>query len=311
MERVSLARREVERIQVDSLSDFLVLATDIDDELVVDEYPDVIVAIEFKVLALDVDELGLDLHGEAVVVVTRDVVATAEGVVMRVFYGLCAIEPAEVIEQEETAFRAFVIFLTEPETIIGKREFQVAAGDVRVCIYAVVVKDFGEEPIVKVGGVRAAGFREVLRSHGNSVRAELLFDHSRHWCSLAAVRAKVFACAYAEHRDAAHVKACAACAAIAIAEAVLGTVGVHGSVVPVKHHDRENLREAFAKDAWIVCMNFGSAVLVSDYPDGIAECNGGIQIDWRDSCFVFGRAIGPDKCRTDCLLEVDVCGRRL
>ena len=87
----------MEVVQIHGLLDFSVLSTDIHDKLVVDEHPDVIVAVEFKVLSLDIDEFCLDLHGEPVVVFSRNVVTTGDRVVMRILDRLGFIEPAEVI----------------------------------------------------------------------------------------------------------------------------------------------------------------------------------------------------------------------
>ena len=97
MERISFARSEFEVIEVYGSLDFFVQAADIDNEFVVNEHPYIVVAVEFKVLSFDIDKFCLDLHGEAVIVVTRSVFSTAKGIVVGVFNGLGAIEPAEVV----------------------------------------------------------------------------------------------------------------------------------------------------------------------------------------------------------------------
>ena len=238
--------------------------------------------------------------------VTRSVFSTAEGVVVRVFDSMCAIEPAEVVEQEEAVFWAFVIFLPEPEAVVRKRQFKVAASDVCVLLAVFFGNDFGEEPAIEVCCVFAV-FGEVLSHHGNAVYTELFFDHACHRVAFATVLTKVFASSSAKHRDSANIKSCASGTAFSIAEAVLGSVGIHGTVVPVEHHHGEDLREAFAKNARIIDMNFGSAILISNNPDCIA--NGECRIEQnRGECGItFDGAIGADICCADGLLEVNPC----
>ena len=223
MERISFSRRKSEIVQVNGLHDFPMLSPDIDDKFVVDKHPNVIIAVEFEILSLDVDKFRLDLHGESVIVETRNVVSAADGVVVRVFDGVGAIEPAEVVQQEQSAFRALVVFLPKPETVVREREFEVTAGDVRILLAVLFSNDFGEEPVVEVRGVLAVA-GEVLCHHGYAVRAQLLFDHPRHRGALAAALSKVFVRSRTEHGHIAFVKACTSGTFLVVVESVFRTV---------------------------------------------------------------------------------------
>ena len=68
MEGISFAFGQSQLVQVDMAFSSMMLTTDVYDQLVVNEYPHVVIAQEFKILALHVFELGLDFHGESIVV---------------------------------------------------------------------------------------------------------------------------------------------------------------------------------------------------------------------------------------------------
>ena len=159
--------------------------------------------------------------------------------------------------------------MPEPETVIREREFEVTASDVGVLLAVLFGNDFGEEPAIQVRGIFATA-GEVLSHHGDAVRAQLFFDHACHRGTFASALTKVFADACAEHGNATSVKACTSGALLVVVESVFRTVRIHGTVVPVEHHHGENLGEAFAENARIVCMDFGCSVGVGDNPDGVA-----------------------------------------
>ena len=116
VERVVYAFLKAKRVEVNCARNLLMLATDIHDEAVVDEHPHVIVTEEFEVLARNVFERCLDLHGETVIMSL--VTAASEIVKVGVQDSLFGIEVLEVIEQEEAAFWAGIVFLAKPETVI-------------------------------------------------------------------------------------------------------------------------------------------------------------------------------------------------
>ena len=54
-------------------------------------------------------------------------------------------------------------------------------------------------------------------------------------------------------------------------------------------------------------MDFGSAILVGDNPDGVADGECGIEQHGNERGVAFGSAFGSDICCTDGLLEVNPC----
>ena len=161
------------------------LATDIHHELVVDEHPYVIVAQEFKVLARHIFELGLNGHGEAVVVISVSVFFRKDAVVVRVRNRLRRIQVLEIIQQEHAAVVEFVppgyvilVYFGKPESCAIQRNIQVAAGTVgqRVAI-GVDGQGFRNEPVVQVFGVFAV-FGEGICSDGNAVGTKFRLDHA-------------------------------------------------------------------------------------------------------------------------------------
>ena len=95
VERIVVSFFKTECIQVYCSRNLGVLATDIHDKAVVDEHPYVIVTEEFEVLARNIFERGLDLHGESIVVS----LSTARNIVkVGIRYGPFGIKVLEVFK---------------------------------------------------------------------------------------------------------------------------------------------------------------------------------------------------------------------
>ena len=261
------------------------LAADIHHQLVVDEHPHIVVAQEFKVLARHVFEGGLDLHGKAVVV--RPIVR-GNIVVHGVRHGTGRIEELEVVQEEKTSFRAFRIFLAEPESVVGQGKFKVTTGGVGVAIAGGIGCDnFGQEPVAEVF-CNFAVAREVCSRNRNAVGAQFSFDHALHnlvtIVVLASTGTEILACG----------------AGLGLGVFFVAAIAMQ----PVEHHDRELLDGAVAEFAGEFRIEFGFAVLGTHNPDGIGNLQQGIQLDFLfHGDFFLGGAFGTDMQVTDGLLE--------
>ena len=175
VERIVDTFLKSERVEVHCAKDLRVLATDIHNEAVVDEHPHVVVTVEFKVLARNVFERGLNLHGETEIV---SFVAFARKVIeVGVLEGLFGIEVFEIIEQEEPAFSAIVVFLAEPEAVILELQFDRTAGGVGVRNAVLSGDDFWQEPLSEMC-CNLAIFWEGIGWYGYAIGTKVFLNHS-------------------------------------------------------------------------------------------------------------------------------------
>ena len=230
------------------------LSADIHHKLVVDEHPHIVVTQEFKVLALHIFELGLERHGEAVVV--SSVLFGIDVVVHRVrdfARRIRRIKILEIVQEEQTLFGAFGILLSKPESVFGQVEFQLAASGVGVGIACGILGNhFGNEPVFQMVRQLTVA-REIGGTHRDAIRAQLRFDHSLH--------------------DAVSVILLAS----AGTEVLAGRAGLARRILlvafaamqPVEHHHRKFLDWAVAQFTREFRIQFGVAVHGRKNPYGI------------------------------------------
>ena len=276
MERIVLAFGKSERIEIDGAQNLGVLSADVHDEAVVDEHPHVIVAKEFEVLAGNVFERCLDLHRKAVVV---PFAVGGDVVVERVLDGVFGIEVLEVVEQEEAAFGALVVFLPKPEAVVVKIQFDGATGRVGVFLAVLLGHDLRQEPVVQMFR-DLAFFGEVRCADRDSVWSKIFFDHALHVALRrvapgASARAEVVAGGV--HRAKIRVEVLGAVGIrrrhgrIAAVDRSLDVAIALGAMQPVEHHHGELFRRAVTQNAWVFFVNrcCGSDFFTGLDPDGV------------------------------------------
>ena len=190
-------------------------------------------------------------------------------VVVRVRNRLRIVEKLEIVQQEHTvriglvAFRYLVLRnFRKPETLVIHRYIQVAAGHVRVFVARTVLGDnLGQEPAVEMLR-NLALFREGVRTHGNPVRTEPVFDHTRNSLVLAGAPART------------EVRADAVCGVTVFSASVAIAIG---TVQPVVDGHGNLLERAVAKHAGVTGKQRGNIGLVPLHPDRIGEGGDGIQ----------------------------------
>ena len=288
-ERISLAFRQSESIQLDLSFLGLVLSADIHHKLVVDEHPHIVVTQEFKVLALHIFELGLERHGKAVVMST--VLFGIDVVVHRVRHRLRRIQILEVIQEEQTLFGAFGILLSKPESVFGQVEFQLAASGVGVGIACGILGNhFGNEPVFQMVRQLTVA-REIGGTHRDAIRAQLRFDHSLH--------------------DAVSVILLAS----AGTEVLAGRAGLARRILlvafaamqPVEHHHRKFLDRAVAQFTREFRIQFGVAIHGRKNPYGIGNGENGIELDFVFYRNLFlGDTILTDIVAANRLIEINI-----
>ena len=226
----------------------------------------------------------MDFHGEAVVVHTH-AGAAVNGIVHRIPDGIVVVQVLEVVQEEKALLETFLVFLTQPEAVVRKREFQIAAGRIGVSLSAFFGNDFGNKPVVQMFGVLAVA-RKFRSTHGNAIRPQFTFDHSLGQL-IAAACTKVLAGRARLVRDIFFIF----------------TVAVQ----PVKHHHWQVFQGAVAQFAREFRIKFGNAVQRSRNPHRIAEGKDGIQQDFLvDRDFFVGVAFCTHVMAAYRLLEIDV-----
>ena len=284
VERVFLAFDKPEGVEIHGAAHFGVLAADIHDEPVVDEHPHVVVALEFEFLSADVFELGLELHGEAEVV---EATASVQVVVEDILDGLCGVEVFEVIQEEETLFRAAAVLLAEPVTLVVELEFEVAAGGVRVLLACSVLANLDRlEPVVKPVGHMAV-FGEVAGvALGHTVWAECLLHHAKHGLAAGALAATASE-VVTDEVDKVVENGILGCVATGPGRLVYVAVA---AVQPVEHHHGDDAVRALSEDTRVFRVDLGLAVLEALDPECVAQGGDAIEHDFA----AYGESPGSD-----------------
>ena len=292
MERIGFAFRKSKRIQIHLAGYSVVLPTDIDYKLVIDEHPHIVIAQKFKLLSLHVFELRLDLHGKAVVVASHDRIAQYV-VIHRIRHSLCAIQKQEIIQEEKSLFRAFRIFLPKPKAVFCQREVEFTTGRVSIGIAGCILRNhFGKKPIVKMIGNLAIR-REIRGPHRNPVGPQLRFDHALDAVIVAVTSARAKIGTNSIY-------------GITIFSFTI-TIAALGAMQPVEHHDREFFDGAVAEFAREFRGKLGFAVHSGKHPYGIGNRKNRIEQDFVfDRNFFFGKAVFANVLVTYGLLKVNV-----
>ena len=295
MERIGFAFLKSQGIQVHGTGHLTMLTTDIHHQPVVDEHPDVIIAIEVEVLARHVFKRCLDLHGEAEVV-TATIMSCRSRIVIGIRNGLRFVEILEIIQQEHTIFIDFVTlrngisrYFCKPETFVIHRNVKVAASHVGVLIALVVCgENFGQEPVSQMFG-NLAIFGERCCRNRDAVFAEDRFNHAAHGATATATRTEVSA--HAVFR-------------VSVSTFAIALVAMQ----PVKHHDREFFQRAVTQNACgALGIDFWGTFLVTLDPNGVTQGSHGIEADFScSSRFNLGKAFGANKVAANRLLKIDV-----
>ena len=285
VEVVGFARSKAEGVQVYGTRDLSVLATDVYHQFVIDEHPHVVVTQEVEVLARNVFERGLHLHGKAEIMVCV-IFTTSLLIIIRVRNSTCFVKILEIVQQEHTATVGFVTRRNsilrnfgQPETCTIHRDVQVAASHVgKLVALSIDSQGFREKPRTQVFS-NLAVFGERSRRNRHTVCPQLGFDHAAHGATATAARTEV------------------------CANTIFGvTVTVYAitlvTMQPVEHHDRKLFQGAFTQNASrVFCINARFAFLVALDPNGVAKGGHGVKLD-------FGGNVGLRSGKTLCAHKV-------
>ena len=300
-----MACSEPQGIQVYRGAAAVVHAADVHYQPAVDKHPNVVVAQKFKVLARHVLELGLHLHGHAVVVVCPVAAlaaavnarkAAGDGIVIGVRDCLFVVQELEVVYEEHASagvacgFAGVAVHLGAPNAVVVEYKGHVAACGVGVAPAVFDGEGFGNKPAVQILGIFALAFPvKTLVADGHAVWPQSGQDHAVDYrlaiviaaAGLVAIAAlgalgrgigpaQVIVVAAKVTADAV---AAARCGAAQFCGAGLGVVffGVAvRAVVPVEHHHGQVFYGAVPQYTRVGRTEFGGVGLERANPNGIA-----------------------------------------
>ena len=284
-------------IEIHSARYLTVLPANVYRQAVVDKHPHIVVAVKIKILPRNVFKRRLDFCGIAEVMLSD--FCSLQLVVIRVRNRLRFVEKFKIVQQEHAvriglvAFRNLVFGnFSKPESFVVHRHVKVAASHVGILVAFVVFgNDFGQKPTVEMFR-NLAFFGERVCTHGDSVFAEVVFDHACDGLVLAGTSART------------KVGTDSVCGVTIFAATVAVAFGTVQPVVNGHGNFLERTIAEYARVARKLRRNIG---LVALHPDGVRKCRHGIERYFaRGHRFFSHHALGAHVIQANGLLEVDV-----
>ena len=115
MERILFTHNKPQCIKIDTSRSHLMLPAQINNKMIVDENPHVVVTGKFQMLARAILERRLNFHREAEIMYSA--ITAANLIKEGIFNSSCRVEILEIIEQEQPTFRTCFVFSSNPKTV--------------------------------------------------------------------------------------------------------------------------------------------------------------------------------------------------